>query len=577
MKYIKRNLVAMLILGLGLTALKAQEVIPASGGDASGGGSSVSCSYGQMVYSINTGTNGSVAEGVQQPYEISLVANTINISGTIDASTLSSLTTASNLIIEKDGMLTNNTGKTLTASSITIKSDANGTGTFVDNGTSTFTTATVQQYLTAGRNWYVSSPITTAAYSALSSAGSVQYWNEPAGVWSVLTEGNLNVGQGYISVATAATGNVTFNGTLNDGTVNVNLTRTKDAYKSGFNLVGNPYPSYVSWDAVLLDAGTTNIGTTIWYRTKTIPLETSIYTFDTYNSTSQIGTGTNGSVVTGNIPPMQAFWVRVNAAGDGSSTTGAIAFKNSMRAHKGSQLQGDAQTYNDGSLRAPSMLNLTQQLLRLQVSNGTNMDETVLLFNANASNGLDAYDSEKMNNNSVAVPEIYTSVGSEQLAINGLSSIPYNTEIPLGFTTLATGTFSIKASQFSNFTAGTQIILRDNTLNYEQDLTVADYSFTSDPISSTGRFLLVFRVPSISTGLNSSNSIVWITTNANGQIIVNGNATGKVVVYNAIGQKIASANLTNATNVLNNSLASGVYTVTVTNAGKSITQKVIIK
>jgi len=69
----KLKLSILLLLGLGLSTLQAQEAIPASGGNASGSGGSVSYSIGQMVYSTNTGTNGSVAQGVQQPYEISEV------------------------------------------------------------------------------------------------------------------------------------------------------------------------------------------------------------------------------------------------------------------------------------------------------------------------------------------------------------------------------------------------------------------------------------------------------------------------------------------------------------------------
>ena len=51
----------------------AQETITSSGGKASGSGGSVSYSVGQLFYNIHTGTSGSVAEGVQQPWEISVV------------------------------------------------------------------------------------------------------------------------------------------------------------------------------------------------------------------------------------------------------------------------------------------------------------------------------------------------------------------------------------------------------------------------------------------------------------------------------------------------------------------------
>lgn len=74
MRHKKLKLSAVLLIGLGLSGLQAQEAIPATGGNASGSGGSASYSVGQVVYTTNTGTNGSVAQGVQQPYEISVIS-----------------------------------------------------------------------------------------------------------------------------------------------------------------------------------------------------------------------------------------------------------------------------------------------------------------------------------------------------------------------------------------------------------------------------------------------------------------------------------------------------------------------
>ncbi|MFN2396219.1 MAG: T9SS type A sorting domain-containing protein, partial [Bacteroidales bacterium] len=49
------------------------ENIPASGGEGEGSGGSVSYSVGQLFWHTHDGNNISVAEGVQQPYEISVV------------------------------------------------------------------------------------------------------------------------------------------------------------------------------------------------------------------------------------------------------------------------------------------------------------------------------------------------------------------------------------------------------------------------------------------------------------------------------------------------------------------------
>lgn len=64
-------LLAMMLVSFGL---QAQVSMNAAGGNATGDGGSVSYSIGQMAFSANAGTNGSVTEGVQQPYEISVLS-----------------------------------------------------------------------------------------------------------------------------------------------------------------------------------------------------------------------------------------------------------------------------------------------------------------------------------------------------------------------------------------------------------------------------------------------------------------------------------------------------------------------
>ena len=70
----KTKLIALLAAGLLWAGLvQAQQATTAAGGDASGSGGTVAYSVGQIVYTTNTGANGSVAQGVQQAYEISIV------------------------------------------------------------------------------------------------------------------------------------------------------------------------------------------------------------------------------------------------------------------------------------------------------------------------------------------------------------------------------------------------------------------------------------------------------------------------------------------------------------------------
>jgi len=53
--------------------MQGQQTIPATGGNASGSGGSVSYTIGQILSSSISGSNGTVVQGVQQPYEISVV------------------------------------------------------------------------------------------------------------------------------------------------------------------------------------------------------------------------------------------------------------------------------------------------------------------------------------------------------------------------------------------------------------------------------------------------------------------------------------------------------------------------
>jgi len=73
LKHLKVKLSTFFFLCLGLTILHAQEVIPVTGGNATGSGGSISYTVGQIVYLSNTGSNGSVAQGVQHPFDISVV------------------------------------------------------------------------------------------------------------------------------------------------------------------------------------------------------------------------------------------------------------------------------------------------------------------------------------------------------------------------------------------------------------------------------------------------------------------------------------------------------------------------
>ncbi|PQB03346.1 hypothetical protein BST83_18800 [Polaribacter filamentus] len=70
MKY-KKTITSIAFLILGLGGLQAQKTVTTAGNKATGIGGTASYTVGQVVYTAGTGTNGSVEQGVQQPFEIS--------------------------------------------------------------------------------------------------------------------------------------------------------------------------------------------------------------------------------------------------------------------------------------------------------------------------------------------------------------------------------------------------------------------------------------------------------------------------------------------------------------------------
>ena len=78
----KKSILCLLFLSyFSFATIEAQETIPATGGNATGSGGSVSYTIGQVTYQTIEGTTGTVAQGVQQPYEISVVTAIENTDG----------------------------------------------------------------------------------------------------------------------------------------------------------------------------------------------------------------------------------------------------------------------------------------------------------------------------------------------------------------------------------------------------------------------------------------------------------------------------------------------------------------
>ncbi|MDR0810906.1 MAG: T9SS type A sorting domain-containing protein [Paludibacter sp.] len=444
-------------------------------------------------------------------------------------------------------------GATLNAGTLLLKSDATGAATLINNGTLNVPEGNqIYSFTTPADNrnsWYVGSPVSAAPYTALQTFSEDETKNpfkyieandngENDG-WEEVTD-NLTAGVGYNVYLNPSTTYSLSGGTFNDGAVislPLTYTLTNTDYK-GFNFIANPYPAYLN----LTGLNFANIETTIWKRT----WDGSDMFYETQNYAS----GEGVPAAAGNIAPMQGFWVRATAA------TTTLTLTSSMREHKG----------ESGALR----INSNRSRLRLNIGNGSKTDQMLVYFDNNASNAFDNFDSRKLSNDNAAIPEIYTVTGNTKLVINGMSAVTDNLEIPLGVKLGAAGQFTIAATEISNL-AGYDIILKDNLLQSEINLSESDYPFASAAMDNTERFSIIFRAP---TEINFVQSSKFKVQSLNGQIIINNARAGdKVEIFTTLGQKLYEQTLNSPFSTIHFPLHTGVYLVKSGNE----TVKVIVK
>ncbi|MBO2010825.1 FG-GAP-like repeat-containing protein [Hymenobacter negativus] len=277
----------------------------------------------------------------------------------------------------------------------------------------------------------------------------------------------LAVGRGY-TVNIGASQLVDFVGTLNNGDRTLGLSRNTGATApdAGWQLLGNPYPAPLDYSLVA-QGDRPN-------------LDAAIYVF---SSTSQYNgqyrayvNGVGGNPI---IPVAQGFFTRVSPG----QTSGSLTFHNSQRL-----TTPDATAFQRGTATD----NRSRLQLTIRGASTSATDETFVYFEAGATAGVDTqYDAVKLPN-STGLNISTTAVGTE-LAINGLPLAVAPVTVPLTVRVPATGTYTLTATELSNFVPGAQPFLRDMQLGTLTDLSLQPaYSFSLNATSTTPRFELVF-------------------------------------------------------------------------------------
>jgi len=528
-------------------------------------------------------TVGEWSNGEPDEFTNVIIAGSCTVDGDYEVFNLT-IETGNSILIDYDYTLNVN-------GNLTIKN----MGTLIEYGTLNVTgTTKVEQYLTGKSGettsdnwWYISSPVTGATSAIFNPASTALdknmfgFYNEEIIKYPQIKTNDvtLSVGKGYVLKIGGSSATYTFTGTLNNGDIPVTVTRTgTSADKRGFNLIGNPYPSFLNWNEITqygIEGGErTDISPTIWYRTRNHEGE---MIFDTFDGSTGSDNGIYGEVREF-IPPMQAFWMKV--VDDGTLGTPvqnevSITFNNNMRSAL------DSYEYSK-ELRVRSVDE--RQIVRIKVSNGVNTDGTIIVADPKAIDAFDYYDSQKMSNANVNIPEIYTFAGNEELVINHLNNFSPDKKLSLGFRPGKKGVFSIEASQITNLDSNLKVMLLDKQTNSEQELVVGiPYIFNSEAQVTNDRFSILFKSTSMITDLsntiNNENILVYINPNKKINVVCNAQITGlsSVSVYNAMGQKLTQQNIESSITEINNMFTSGIYIVSIKTGGQSINRKLIIK
>lgn len=471
--------------------------------------------------------------------------------------------TVASLTVVEGGVVNIEAGKSLTVTgalsnsgTLTIKSDASGTGSLKHNSASV--SATMQRYMTGtSESWHlISSPVASQSitgdwtpsggYPDLTGYDFYAY-DEPTATWFNQKVGGNNIttfsaAKGYLVSYQAVNPTKEFSGNLNNGDVAISVSKTGTGDYSGANLIGNPYPSGIDWNSAV----------------RTLFADNFAYLYDqTYGSGAGGYITVDGSTAGAYIAPNQGFSVIVAAA-----TTGAdFTFTNSMRTHNGSF------TKQVGS----------NDQISLKLSGDVYFDETVIRTSENAEYIRDRNDALKMFSFNANAPQLFSiSTDNVNLSINTIPVVEENNSLGMGIIIPQDGDYKLSLETVSGIFSDKVIILEDHLSGIEYNLSQNEiYEFNAISGNDNTRFTLHFGP----VGINDQPTTPAIQAYVYGQqlkVLGDGGVT-QLEIFDVQGRLLSSETI-NVTNGYSKTLnlQAGMYVVRLQNGAGVSSTKVII-
>ena len=419
----------------------------------------------------------------------------------------------------------------------------------------------------ATTNWYlVSSPVmgqdidTFVSAEGLASGtnnnnmGLASYDNTSA-AWDYYQNGTSGSGDFALgsgrSIKLAAASDISFTGTMPVENVSIEITSNTN----GYNLVGNPYPSYIAANTGadssnnILTVNTSILSeATLWFWNQAT---------NTYDAINQASSSMD-------ISPAQGFFVE-------TSGTNSLSITEAMQSHQ------SADTFQRLSSERPE--------ISLVLSDGEITRDTDVYYIDGTTTGFDnGYDSTTFGGaaNSFSIyTHLVANSNGQDLAIQSLPNSDLDTMIiPVGITAAAGEQISISANAI-NLPEGVNIYLEDKNDN---SFTILDSTstFTTTPdedLNGIGRFYIHTTATALSDNQVSLTNVSMYVVDSNLTITGVHTANASVRVYDLVGKEVVNTSFegTGLNKIELPVLTTGVYVVQLETQTEAVNKKIIIK
>ncbi|MBF4486063.1 fibronectin type III domain-containing protein [Flavobacterium sp. CSZ] len=273
-----------------------------------------------------------------------------------------------------------------------------------------------------------------------------------------------------------------------------------------YRLIGNPYPSALSADALIL--GNTVLNGTLYFwthNTAVTPVGNYDYNpndYASYNLSGGVATAKsaksdpghsddpandNGKKPTGKIGAGQAFFASGRLAGP-------VIYNNSMRSGgaNNSQFFKSSETSKEATVE--------KNRIWLNMSNAEGVFKQILIgYIQGATNAYESkFDGVSFNGNPYL--DFYSMVNTTKLVIQGRALPFVDTDIvPLGYRTTIEGDFTISIDEVDGYMTTQAIYLEDKITGVIHDLRASNYTFTTAIGTFTDRLILRYTDKSLGT------------------------------------------------------------------------------